>query len=246
MTDVGSDASAVAGQDAAIVALGSNGLRDKATLAAGTRNVVDGKTRHRVERLVVLSAAGAGESRRQISGLTDQMPRQRYRNGVYREVSKRTVIARELLNVVRPVPGANHYIHRLRVGVVLEVGLRAGVVRTADEPDSESDCPTRHFAQGRHPSGVRARRERNGVAVRAEKAAACFEGPDKRRTKTRAAHSRQCGVHRGIRPCYMTVTSLFSSSLSGTSRSRCRSRVHSYTRHVPIQLPQTRDARRGR
>ncbi len=67
--DAGSVASAVAGHDAAVVALGSNGLRDKATLAAGTRNVVDGMTRHGVERLVVLSAAGAGESWRQIPWL---------------------------------------------------------------------------------------------------------------------------------------------------------------------------------
>ena len=60
--DAESVAAAVAGHDAVIVALGSNGLRDKATLAAGTRNVVGGMARHRVERLVVLSAAGVGES----------------------------------------------------------------------------------------------------------------------------------------------------------------------------------------
>ena len=53
---------AVAGSDAVIVALGSKNLRDRTTLATGTRNVVDGMTRHGVERLVVLSAAGVGES----------------------------------------------------------------------------------------------------------------------------------------------------------------------------------------
>jgi len=60
--DAAAVADAVAGHDAAIVALGSTGLRDRTTLATGTRNVVDGMTRHAVERLVVLSAAGVGES----------------------------------------------------------------------------------------------------------------------------------------------------------------------------------------
>ena len=63
--DADSVAGAVTGHDAAIVALGSNGLRDKSTLAAGTRNVVDGMTRNGIGRLVVLSAAGVEESWRQ-------------------------------------------------------------------------------------------------------------------------------------------------------------------------------------
>ena len=63
--DAESVAGAVAGHDAAIVVLGSNGLRDKTTLFAGTRNVVDGMTEHGLGRLVVLSAAGVGESWRQ-------------------------------------------------------------------------------------------------------------------------------------------------------------------------------------
>ena len=66
VTDAESVATAVANHDAAIIALGSNGLRDKTTLAVGTRNVVDGMTRHNVERLVILSAAGVGESWEQI------------------------------------------------------------------------------------------------------------------------------------------------------------------------------------
>lgn len=57
---------AVAGHDAAIVCLGSTGLRDKTTLAAGTRTVVDGMVEHRADRLVVLSAAGVDDSWKQI------------------------------------------------------------------------------------------------------------------------------------------------------------------------------------
>jgi len=57
---------AVAGHDAAIVCLGSTGLRDKTTLAAGTRTVVDAMVEHRADRLVVLSAAGVDDSWKQI------------------------------------------------------------------------------------------------------------------------------------------------------------------------------------
>ena len=58
-------AASMAGHDAAIVALGSRGLGDKTTLTAGTRNVIEGMTRHQVGRLVILSAAGVGESWKQ-------------------------------------------------------------------------------------------------------------------------------------------------------------------------------------
>ena len=63
-------AEAIAGHEAAIVALGSNGLRDRTTLASGTRAVVEGMAASRVERLVVLSAAGVGYSRGQVSLLS--------------------------------------------------------------------------------------------------------------------------------------------------------------------------------
>ena len=66
-------ADAVVGQDAAIVALGSNSLRDKTTLASGTRNIVDAMERGGVARLIVLSAAGVGESWGQISLLAKVM-----------------------------------------------------------------------------------------------------------------------------------------------------------------------------
>ena len=64
--DADAVADAVAGHDAAIVALGSIGLRDKTTLTTGTKNVVEGMIRHNVKRLVAVSAAGVGESWSQI------------------------------------------------------------------------------------------------------------------------------------------------------------------------------------
>ena len=80
VTDAASVAEAVAGHDAAIVALGSNGLRDKTTLSTGTKTVVDGMTLHGVERLVVLSAAGVGDSWGQVSLLARVMFRTLLRN----------------------------------------------------------------------------------------------------------------------------------------------------------------------
>ena len=65
--DPDSVAAAIADHDAVIVALGSNGLRDKATLAVGTGAIIEGMERHNVGRLIVLSAAGVGSSWNQVS-----------------------------------------------------------------------------------------------------------------------------------------------------------------------------------
>lgn len=65
VNDAESVADAIANQDAALVVLGSNGLGDKTTLTAGTKNVVEGMLMHNARRIVVLSAAGVGESWRQ-------------------------------------------------------------------------------------------------------------------------------------------------------------------------------------
>ncbi len=85
---------AVADQDAAIIALGSNGLRDKTTLAVGTRNIVEGMTQRGVGRLVVLSAAGVGESWGQISGLARILFRTMLRN-IYADHQAQEAIVRE-------------------------------------------------------------------------------------------------------------------------------------------------------
>ena len=64
--DPGAVAAAVEGHDGAIVCLGSTGLRDSTTLAAGTASIVAAVDSHGVERLVILSAAGVGNSWTQI------------------------------------------------------------------------------------------------------------------------------------------------------------------------------------
>ena len=78
--DAASVARAVAGRDAAIVALGANSLRDKTTLASGTRNVVNAMAEHGGGRLVVLSSAGAGDSWGQVSLLAKIMFKTMLRN----------------------------------------------------------------------------------------------------------------------------------------------------------------------
>jgi putative NADH-flavin reductase len=64
--DADSVTGAVAGHDAVIVCLGSTGLRDKTTLATGTAVVIDAMVAHDAQRLVVMSAAGVGDSWQQI------------------------------------------------------------------------------------------------------------------------------------------------------------------------------------
>ncbi len=87
VTNADSVAASVAGQDAVIIALGSNGLRDRTTLSVGTRNVVNGMTKHGVGRLVVLSATGVGESWKQTPWLAKIMFRTLLRN-IYADHAK--------------------------------------------------------------------------------------------------------------------------------------------------------------
>ena len=119
VTDPEGVAASVAGHDAAIIAIGSNGLRDKSTLAVGTKNVVDGMTRHNVGRLVVLSAAGVGESWAQISWLARIMFKTMLRN-IYAD-------------------------HQAQEAVVSDSSLDWTIVRAAilkDEPASGNYTPT--------------------------------------------------------------------------------------------------------
>jgi putative NADH-flavin reductase len=56
---------AVAGQAAVVVALGSRGRRNGKVRSGGTARVIQAMNRHRVSRLVVVSAGGVGDSYRQ-------------------------------------------------------------------------------------------------------------------------------------------------------------------------------------
>lgn len=92
--DADSVDAAIVEHDAAIVVLGSNSLRDKTTLSTGTRNILRGMTRHDVGRLVVLSAAGVGESWGQISLLARLMFRTMLRN-IYADHEAQEAVVRD-------------------------------------------------------------------------------------------------------------------------------------------------------
>ncbi len=115
--DRNSVANAVRGHDGAIVALGSIGLRDRATLSTGTRNVVDGMARHGVERLVVLSAAGVGKSWGQVPLLARVMFRTLLRNILADHAAQEALVTASSLDwtvvraaVLQDGPASNHVI----------------------------------------------------------------------------------------------------------------------------------------
>ncbi|MEM7326796.1 MAG: NAD(P)H-binding protein [Actinomycetota bacterium] len=102
--DGGAVAAAVAGHDAAIVCLGSTGLRDKTTLSAGTRAVIDALSAQGVGRLVVMSAAGVGSSWKQIPLLSKILFRTMLRNVFNDHVAQEAIVEASPLDwtIVRP------------------------------------------------------------------------------------------------------------------------------------------------
>lgn len=97
-------AEAVVDHDGAIVCLGSTGLRDKSTLSVGTKAVVDALVKHDVERLVVMSAAGVGESWGQIPLSSKLLFRTMLRNVFADHEAQEAVVRRSPLDwtIVRP------------------------------------------------------------------------------------------------------------------------------------------------
>lgn len=115
--DGDSVAEAVVAHDAAIVCLGSTGLRDKSTLSTGTKAVVDAMVEHDVERLVVMSAAGVGESWEQIPLSSKVLFRTMLRNVFSDHEAQETVVRLSPLDwtIVRPAvlkddPGTGSYV----------------------------------------------------------------------------------------------------------------------------------------
>jgi uncharacterized protein YbjT (DUF2867 family) len=114
--DADSVRAALAEQDAAIVCLGSTGLRDKTTLSVGTKAVVDACTANDVHRLVVMSAAGAGESWRQIPWTSRLLFRTLLRNLLADHEAQEAIVEQSSLDwtivraaVLKDDPGTGHY-----------------------------------------------------------------------------------------------------------------------------------------
>ncbi|MEM7337450.1 MAG: NAD(P)H-binding protein [Actinomycetota bacterium] len=102
--DTGAVGNAVDGHDGAIVCLGSTGLRDKTTLSVGTQVVVDAMIANDVPRLVVMSAAGVGESWAQIPFSSKLLFRTMLRNVFADHVRQETLVTQSPLGwtIVRP------------------------------------------------------------------------------------------------------------------------------------------------
>ena len=142
VTDIDSVAASVAGQDAAIIALGSNGLRDRTTLSVGTRNVLNGMTKHGVGRLVVLSAAGVGESWKQTPWLAKIMFRTLLRNIYADHVAQEELVMASSLDwtimraaILKDGPATNDYIasNSGKVGHINRADLAQFLVRQVDD-----------------------------------------------------------------------------------------------------------------
>ncbi len=140
--DANAVAEAVAGREAAIVALGSNGLRDRTTLSSGTRAVVEGMTAHGGGRLVVLSAAGVGESWGQAPLLSRVMFRTLLRNihadhaaqeAIVRASSLDWTIVRAAILSDAPASGSVTAANTGTVGRIGRADLAEFLVREASE-----------------------------------------------------------------------------------------------------------------
>ena len=89
---------AVAGHDAVVVCIGSTNLKDKTTLSAGTKNIVDAMVQQKAERLVVIAAAGVGESWKQIALLARVLFRTLLRNVFAGHKAQETIVRQSTLD----------------------------------------------------------------------------------------------------------------------------------------------------
>jgi len=114
--DADSVSGAIAGHDAVIVSLGSTGLGDKTTLATGTSAIVDAMAAHDVQRLVVMSAAGVGDSWQQIPRSSRLIFRTMLRNIFADHEAQEAIIEKSGLDwtivraaVLKDDPATGHY-----------------------------------------------------------------------------------------------------------------------------------------
>ena len=114
--DADSVASAVGGHDAAIICLGSTGLRDKTTLSAGTTVIIEALLANDVERLVVMSAAGVGDSWQQIPWSSRLLFRTLLRNLFTDHQAQEAIVEQSPLDwtivraaVLKDDPATGHY-----------------------------------------------------------------------------------------------------------------------------------------
>ena len=125
--DADSVKSALAEQEAVIICLGSTGLRDKTTLSAGTKMVVDAMVTSGVDRLVAMSAAGVGESWKQVPWSSRLLFRSLLRNVFADHEAQEGIIEQSPLDwtivraaVLKDGPGTGHY-NATNTGPITEI-----------------------------------------------------------------------------------------------------------------------------
>lgn len=129
---------AVAGHDAVIVCLGSTGLSDNSTLTVGTQNVIDGMVKHNVDRLIVISAAGIGESWQQIGWISRLLFKTMLKNVFNDHVAQEALVTQSSLDwtIVRAAilsnnPATGEYIasNEVKTGKIARADLAEFLVK---------------------------------------------------------------------------------------------------------------------
>ncbi|MEM9134225.1 MAG: SDR family oxidoreductase [Actinomycetota bacterium] len=142
--DADSVAEAVVAHEGAIVCLGSTGLRDTSTLSTGTKAVVDAMVEHDAERLVVMSAAGVGESWQQIPLSSKVLFRTMLRRVFADHEAQEAVVRQSPLDwtIVRPAvlkddPGTGSYVatNSGSITKITRADVAACLVDQLDKPD---------------------------------------------------------------------------------------------------------------
>jgi putative NADH-flavin reductase len=134
---------AVVGHEGVIVCLGSTGLRDKTTLSAGTKTVLDAMVEHEVDRLVVLSAAGVDDSWKQIPWSSRLLFRTMLRNVFVDHHAQEALVKRSPLDwtivraaILKDDPGTGGYIasNTAKTTKINRADVAACLVDQLDDP----------------------------------------------------------------------------------------------------------------
>lgn len=95
---------AVSGQDAVICSLGSNSIGKGTLRTDGTANIIKAMQSHSVERLIVISSLGSGDSMGQMSFAAKTLMKTLLRNVIADHATQEAVVMQSNLNwtIVRP------------------------------------------------------------------------------------------------------------------------------------------------
>lgn len=129
-------ATAVAGQDAVLVALGSRSLGKTSVRATGTRHIVAAMHQHGVRRLIVMTSLGVGESYTQLSWLPRLTVRTVLRNVIADHAAQEDIVTHSNLDwtIVRP-GGLNDGAYTGQYIYGLDPNLNPGSISRADVAD---------------------------------------------------------------------------------------------------------------